>query len=119
MDYPDTVAALTGDLRGGGYLADRGLATALLVAVSLHRPLLLEGEVGVGKTELARTLAAVHGKRLIRLQCYEGIDTAQALYEWDYARQLLQIRALPEQEAAGETAVHQLFGPNFPLERPR
>jgi MoxR-like ATPase len=118
MDYPDTVAALTGALRGGGYLADRGLATALLVAVSLHRPLLLEGEVGVGKTELARTLAAVYGKRLIRLQCYEGIDTAQALYEWDYARQLLQIRALPEQEAAGETAVDQLFGPKFLVERP-
>lgn len=118
MDYPDTVADLTGALRGGGYLADRGLATALLVAVSLHRPLLLEGEVGVGKTELARTLAAVHGKRLIRLQCYEGIDTAQALYEWDYARQLLQIRALPEREAAGETAVDQLFGPKFLVERP-
>jgi MoxR-like ATPase len=118
MDYPDTVADLTGALRGGGYLADRGLATALLVAVSLHRPLLLEGEVGVGKTELARTLAAVYGKRLIRLQCYEGIDTAQALYEWDYARQLLQIRALPEQEAAGETAVDQLFGPKFLVERP-
>jgi MoxR-like ATPase len=118
MDYPDTVADLTGALRGGGYLADRGLATALLVAVSLHRPLLLEGEVGVGKTELARTLAAVYGKRLIRLQCYEGIDTAQALYEWDYARQLLQIRALPDHEAAGEAAVDQLFGPKFLVERP-
>ncbi|MEA5363252.1 MoxR family ATPase [Amycolatopsis sp., V23-08] len=118
MDYPDTVAGLTGALRGGGYLADRGLATALLVAVSLHRPLLLEGEVGVGKTELARTLAAVFGKRLIRLQCYEGIDTAQALYEWDYARQLLQIRALPEHEASGEKAVDQLFGPKFLVERP-
>ena len=118
MDYPDTVAGLTEALRGGGYLADRGLATALLVAVSLHRPLLLEGEVGVGKTELARTLAAVHGKRLIRLQCYEGIDAAQALYEWDYARQLLQIRALPEHEAAREDAVDQLFGPRFLVERP-
>jgi MoxR-like ATPase len=118
VDYPDTVAGLTEALRGGGYLADRGLATALLVAVSLHRPLLLEGEVGVGKTELARTLAAVHGKRLIRLQCYEGIDAAQALYEWDYARQLLQIRALPEHEAAREDAVDQLFGPRFLVERP-
>jgi MoxR-like ATPase len=118
MEYPGTVAALTGDLRGGGYLAGRGLATALLVAVSLHRPLLLEGEVGVGKTELARTLAAVYGKRLIRLQCYEGIDTAQALYEWDYARQLLQIRALPEHEAAGGAVVDQLFGPQFLVERP-
>jgi MoxR-like ATPase len=118
VDYPDTVAGLTEALRGGGYLADRGLATALLVAVSLHRPLLLEGEVGVGKTELARTLAAVHGKRLIRLQCYEGIDAAQALYEWDYARQLLQIRALPEREAAREDAVDQLFGPRFLVERP-
>ncbi|SEP50825.1 AAA family ATPase [Amycolatopsis saalfeldensis] len=118
MDYPDTVAGLTGSLRDGGYLADRGLATALLVALSLHRPILLEGEVGVGKTEVARTIAAVFERRLIRLQCYEGIDTAQALYEWDYARQLLQIRALQDREAAADAVVEQLFGPKFLLERP-
>ncbi|WP_328610453.1 MoxR family ATPase [Amycolatopsis sp. NBC_00345] len=118
MDYPDTVAGLTGSLRDGGYLADRGLATALLVALSLHRPILLEGEVGVGKTEVAKTIAAVFERRLIRLQCYEGIDTAQALYEWDYARQLLQIRALQDREAAADDVVEQLFGPKFLLERP-
>jgi MoxR-like ATPase len=118
VEYPQTVADLTGALRTGGYLADRGLATSLLVSLSLHRPLLVEGEVGVGKTELAKALAAVYDRRLIRLQCYEGIDTNQALYEWDYARQMLQIRALSEHEAAGGEAVDKLFGPKFLLERP-
>jgi MoxR-like ATPase len=118
MDYPGTVSDLTERLRQGGYLADRGLATALLVALSLHRPVLLEGEVGVGKTEVAKVLAGVFGRRLIRLQCYEGIDTNQALYEWDYARQMLQIRALSERQAADEQAVDKLFGPRFLLERP-
>lgn len=84
----------------------------------LGRPLLLEGEVGVGKTELAKALAEVFGKQLIRLQCYEGIDTNQALYEWDYARQMLQIRALSEQQLADDDQVDQLFGPKFLLERP-
>ncbi|MEV7041695.1 MoxR family ATPase [Amycolatopsis sp. NPDC051061] len=116
-EYPDTVAGLTERLRGAGYLADRGLATALLVATRLHRPILLEGEVGVGKTELAKTVAAVFDRQLVRLQCYEGIDTAQALYEWDYARQLLHIRSLSA-PAAGEHAVADLFGPEFLVERP-
>lgn len=88
------------------------------VSLSLGRPLLLEGEVGVGKTEIAKTIAAVFGKQLIRLQCYEGIDTNQALYEWDYARQLLHIRALSERDAADEASVDRLFGPRFLLERP-
>ena len=105
-------------LRQGSYLADRGLATALFVAMSLQRPILLEGEVGVGKTEVAKVLATVFGRKLIRLQCYEGIDTSQALYEWDYTRQMLQIRALSEHQAMGEEAVDQLFGPKFLLERP-
>jgi MoxR-like ATPase len=118
MDRPETVAELTGALRQGGYLADRGLATALFVAIRLHRPVLLEGEVGVGKTEVAKVLAAVFGRRLIRLQCYEGIDTSQALYEWDYARQMLHIRALSEQQIADPDAVDKLFGPKFLLERP-
>ena len=117
-DYPASVDELTDDLQRGGYLADRGLATALLVALSLHRPVLLEGEVGVGKTEVAKVLAGVYGRRLIRLQCYEGIDTSQALYEWDYARQMLAIRALSAHEAATEDSVDQLFGPKFLLERP-
>ena len=94
VEYPGTVPELTQRLRGGGYLADRGLATTLLMSLSLRRPVLLEGEVGVGKTEVAKVLADVFGRRLIRLQCYEGISTSQALYEWDYARQMLQIRAL-------------------------
>jgi MoxR-like ATPase len=118
IEYPPTVAELTSGLRQGGYLADRGLATALLVSLSLHRPVLLEGEVGVGKTEVAKVLADVYGRRLIRLQCYEGIDTSQALYEWDYARQMLAIRALSSPEAAAEDTVDQLFGPKFLLERP-
>jgi MoxR-like ATPase len=118
VDYPETVAELTDRLREGGYLADRGLATTLLVSLSLHRPVLLEGEVGVGKTEVAKTLAAVFGRKLIRLQCYEGINTSQALYEWDYARQMLQIRALSAAEATDEQSVDKLFGPKFLLERP-
>jgi MoxR-like ATPase len=118
VERPDSVGELTGLLREGDYLADRGLSTALFVALSLGRPLLLEGEVGVGKTEVAKVLAAVSGRRLIRLQCYEGIDTNQALYEWDYARQMLQIRALSEQQVADEAAVDKLFGPKFLLERP-
>ena len=118
MDRPASVGELTAILRQGGYLADRGLATALYVALELDRPVLLEGEVGVGKTEVAKVLAAVFGRELIRLQCYEGIDTSQALYEWDYARQLLHIRALSERQVADEQAVEKLFGPRFLLERP-
>jgi MoxR-like ATPase len=118
MDRPQSVGELTETLRQGQYLADRGLATALYVALSLHRPILLEGEVGVGKTEVAKVLAQVSGRRLIRLQCYEGIDTSQALYEWDYARQLLYIRALSEHQLADDAAVERLFGPKFLLERP-
>ena len=118
MESPGTVGELTETLRQGGYLADRGLATALFVALSLNRPILLEGEVGVGKTEVAKVIASVFGRKLIRLQCYEGIDTNQALYEWDYARQMLHIRALSEHQAAGPDAVDKLFGPKFLLERP-
>jgi MoxR-like ATPase len=118
VEYPATVGELTRSLRQGGYLADRGLSTALLVSLSLRRPVLLEGEVGVGKTEVAKVLAATFGRKLIRLQCYEGIDTNQALYEWDYARQMLQIRALSEHHATDEQAVDRLFGPKFLLERP-
>ncbi|MBV9793827.1 MAG: MoxR family ATPase [Actinobacteria bacterium] len=117
-ELPASVAELTGTLRDGGYLADRGLATTLFVALSLQRPVLLEGEVGVGKTEAAKVLASVFGRRLIRLQCYEGIDTSQALYEWDYTRQMLHIRALSQRQQADDDAVDQLFGPKFLLERP-
>ena len=87
-------------LASASYLPDRGLATAVYLALAMRRPLLLEGEAGVGKTEVAKTLARILGAELIRLQCYEGIDASQALYEWDYARQLLYARSLQ----AGETA---------------
>ena len=98
------------------YLPDRGLATAIFLAHTMGRPLLLEGEAGVGKTEVGKTLGRILDAELIRLQCYEGIDSAQALYEWDYARQLLYARALQ----AGEVRerVSELYGPEFLLERP-
>jgi len=112
-----TVEKLQGDLEGLGYIADRGLTTSLLLAMKLGRPILLEGEVGVGKTELAKTVAALYGRTLIRLQCYEGIDTNQALYEWDYARQMLQIRSMSGSDAS-EKSVDDLFGPKFLIERP-
>ena len=118
MNRPESVGELTDALRRGGYLADRGLATALFVAIRMHRPVLLEGEVGVGKTEVAKVLSAVSGRTLIRLQCYEGIEVNQALYEWDYARQMLHIRALSEHQLADSDAVDKLFGPKFLLERP-
>lgn len=112
-----TVEKLQGDLEGLGYIADRGLTTSLLLAMKLGRPILLEGEVGVGKTELAKTVAALYGRTLIRLQCYEGIDTNQALYEWDYARQMLQIRSMSGTDAS-DKSVDDLFGPKFLIQRP-
>jgi MoxR-like ATPase len=110
-----SVDDLADALRGERYLADRGLATSIFLALSLDRPLLLEGEAGVGKTEVAKVLAALLGRRLIRLQCYEGIDASQALYEWNYARQLIAVRAAGED---GTPHVEDLFGPAFLLERP-
>jgi MoxR-like ATPase len=115
---PTSVDELTGILREQAYLADRGLATAVFLGISLGRPILLEGEPGVGKTEMAKALAAGFGRELIRLQCYEGIDANQALYEWDYTRQLLYVRALSEKEASGREAINDLFGPEFLVERP-
>jgi MoxR-like ATPase len=106
-------------LAGQAYLADRGLAIAVHVAMTLGRPLLLEGDAGVGKTELARALATGLGVRLIRLQCYEGIDASQALYDWNYPRQLLHVRMLSGTEGeAGSPEVSELFGPEFLVERP-
>jgi MoxR-like ATPase len=87
------VGTVAASLESHGYIADEGLATSIFLAMVLHRPLLLEGEAGVGKTEVAKVLSAWTGGPLIRLQCYEGIDVSQAVYEWDYARQLLQLRA--------------------------
>lgn len=109
-----TVEELAAGLRQHLYLPDRGLTTSIYLALSLDKPLLLEGEAGVGKTEVAKVLAEMLGRKLIRLQCYEGIDASQALYEWDYSRQLLAIRA---SDAAGAAAT-DLFGPQFLVERP-
>ncbi|MGH2875003.1 MAG: AAA family ATPase [Solirubrobacteraceae bacterium] len=108
-----TVEAASDALAGEGYLAGRQLAMAVHLAVALEQPLLLEGEAGVGKTEVARALAAATGARLIRLQCHEGIDLHHALYDWDYARQLLALRA-----AEGGVDEGQLFSRRFLLRRP-
>ncbi|HEY6889082.1 MAG TPA: MoxR family ATPase [Solirubrobacter sp.] len=100
-------------LAGEGYLADQGLATSAYLAFALEQPLLLEGEAGVGKTEVARALASAMGASLIRLQCHEGIDLHHAVYDWDYQRQLLAIRA-----AEAGAPPRELFGPEFLLRRP-
>jgi MoxR-like ATPase len=112
-----TPADVLAGLGAASYLADEGLATAVFLAVTLHRPLLLEGEAGVGKTEVAKALSRWTGGPLLRLQCYEGIDLAQAAYEWDYSRQLLHLRAA---EATGSAAgaEDELYTPRFLVRRP-
>ena len=100
------------------YVADRDLATSVFLSLSLERPLLLEGEAGVGKTELARTCAAALGTKLIRLQCYEGLDAAAAVYEWDYPRQMLEIRLLEAQGKGEEAVRHDIFSEAFLIRRP-
>ena len=118
MSLPHSIQELGKLLADQKYLADQGLATALFLALQMGRPLLLEGSPGVGKTEVAKALAGAFGKRLIRLQCYEGIDVSQALYEWDFARQMVAIRAA-EITATGPVSVSdQLFSRRFLLERP-
>ncbi|MGI9601235.1 MAG: AAA family ATPase [Acidimicrobiales bacterium] len=113
------------DIRAGlaahDYLADEGLATAIFLAIRLQRPLLLEGEAGVGKTEVAKTIASWAGTELIRLQCYEGIDAAQALYEWDYSKQLLHLRAAEATGTAGSDTDEleaELYSDRFLVRRP-
>jgi MoxR-like ATPase len=109
-----SIQELEGALAQATYLPDRGLATALYLALSLEKPVLLEGEAGVGKTEAAKAMAAALDAPLIRLQCYEGLDIAHAVYEWNYARQLLHIRAAQ----AGTVDESELFGPEFLIRRP-
>ena len=109
-----SIDELEAALARGSYLPDRGLSTALYLSLTLEKPLLLEGEAGVGKTEAAKTIAVALGARLIRLQCYEGLDVAHAVYEWNYARQLLHIRAAQE----GTVDEAELFGPEFLIRRP-
>ena len=116
-DFPfASVDELRASLGERAYLADRGLATAIYLSLSLGKPLLLEGEAGVGKTEVAKVLAELLDRRLIRLQCYEGIDASQALYEWNYSRQLIAVRAMDASDA--EQHVDDLFGPEYLVERP-
>src|SRR5581483_2457011 len=111
---PRAVEELEAALERAGYLPDRGLATAPFLAGRLEKPLLLEGEAGVGETQAAKGLARVVGARLVRLQCYEGLDVSQAVYEWNYARQLLHIRAAQE----GTVSEDELFGERFLIRRP-
>ena len=116
-DLPFTsVDELQASLRDQAYLADRGLATSIYLSLSLGKPLLLEGEAGVGKTEVAKVLSSLLDRELIRLQCYEGIDASQALYEWNYSRQLIAVRAMDAVTA--DQHVEDLFGPEFLVERP-
>lgn len=114
MNWKDLKSALAGQ----GYVASDDLAVALQLALSLGRPLLLEGAAGVGKTEIARALSLVSNTRLLRLQCYEGLDAAQAIYEWNYQRQLLTIRAAAESGETGKTVEERIFSREFLLERP-
>jgi MoxR-like ATPase len=117
---PETrsIEAIQRAFRDRGYICDRSLATAVFLALELGRPLLLEGEAGVGKTELAKVLAASLGTRLIRLQCYEGLDVNNAVYEWNYPRQMLEIRLLEARGDAATANAHDIFGPEFLIRRP-
>ena len=119
MKTPSSVDAVAEWLLAHGYVAERSLSTAVYLALSLGRPLFLEGEAGVGKTELAKVLATVGDRPLIRLQCYEGLDIASAVYEWNYARQMIEIR-LAEAEGAvdRDRLARDIFAPQFLVERP-
>jgi MoxR-like ATPase len=117
-DALDTIESIQDRFRERDYVCDRSLATATFLALRLGRPLLLEGEAGVGKTELAKVLAASLGTRLIRLQCYEGLDVNAAVYEWNYPRQMLEIRLLEARGEATSANAHDIFGPEFLIRRP-
>jgi MoxR-like ATPase len=112
----ETVDDVRAALAAHDYLADEGLATAIFLAMRLQRPLLLEGEAGVGKTEVAKVLSRWTGGELVRLQCYEGIDASQAVYEWDYSRQLLHLRAV--EAGGGEVVEDELYSERFLVKRP-
>jgi MoxR-like ATPase len=113
-----SIEGLQTGFRDRGYIAERSLATTVFLALELGRPLLLEGEAGVGKTELAKVLAASLGAPLIRLQCYEGLDVNTAVYEWNYPRQMLEIRLMEARGEIGHATAHDIFGPAFLLKRP-
>jgi len=114
----DSVEAIQAAFRANDYIADRSLVTAVFLALQLKRPLLVEGEAGVGKTELAKVLAASLGAQLIRLQCYEGLDVNTAVYEWNYPRQMLEIRLLEARGEIDRAKAHDIFGPEFLIKRP-
>ncbi len=118
MTQPADIDAVLAAFAAEGYVADRDLATSVFLSLALGRPLLLEGEAGVGKTEVARTLAAVLGAELIRLQCYEGLDVNTAVYEWDYPRQMLEIRLLEARGEAKTAATRNIFSEDFLIRRP-
>jgi MoxR-like ATPase len=118
VTQPADIDAVQREFAARGYVADRDLATAVFLGLALGRPLLLEGEAGVGKTEVARTLAAVLGAELIRLQCYEGLDVNTAVYEWDYPRQMLEIRLLEARGEAKAAATRDIFSEEFLIRRP-
>lgn len=113
-----TIDDLQRALATRNYIAERPLATAIFLALKLQKPLLLEGEAGVGKTEIAKTLAALTDRHLIRLQCYEGLDVNTTIYEWNYTRQMLQIRLIEAQGADSHAALKEIFGPEFLIKRP-
>jgi MoxR-like ATPase len=113
-----TIEAIQEEFRSRNYIADRSLATAVFLGLELGRPLLLEGEAGVGKTELAKVLAATLDTRLIRLQCYEGLDVNTAVYEWNYPRQMLEIRLLEARGEAASVNPQDIFGQEFLIKRP-
>ncbi|MBV8538311.1 MAG: MoxR family ATPase [Alphaproteobacteria bacterium] len=115
---PASVDAAVDLLRDGRYVADRSLATAVFLALRLNRPLFLEGEAGVGKTEIAKVLADTLGRRLIRLQCYEGLDTAAAVYEWNYPRQMIEIRLAEAGNESRDTLDEEIFSERFLTRRP-
>jgi MoxR-like ATPase len=112
------IVALQGKLQGAGYIAEPALAAALLLMLDLGRPLLLEGDAGVGKTEIAKALASVRGTRLIRLQCYEGLDVHSAMYEWNYQRQLLAIKLLEQDDRPTAVKEQDIFSERYLLKRP-
>ncbi len=114
----ESIDQLQHALQENQYIADRGLATAIFVALQLNKPLFLEGEAGVGKTEVAKVLARLLDTRLIRLQCYEGLDLNNAVYEWNYPRQILEIRLLEAEGRSRDEARHNIFSEEFLLKRP-